>query len=1120
MHVVEAATRRHIRQDTYLALPEVWLCRGTARRQRFVHFDPANPQRTSGGPPGADSRPCSACGHPNRAEDRFCGVCGQPLSAPPLGAPPAASLPAGRGERRRITVLCLELAQADRARSLDLEEYAMLVHDLLGSYTAELVRYGGHVASHLGDAVLAYFGYPQATEDAAERAVRAGLTVAAASAARRGHTGSVVRIGVHTGFAVVALGSGAESLVLGDTVHVATRLQRRAAPNTVVVSESTARLVPGLLRTRELPADGSTGEAALEVLGIVESASDAAAAGRGLTPFVGRRHELAVLADRWEHVREGAGQAVLIIGEAGIGKSRLVQRFRATLQGERHTWTDARCSPYARDSALHPIVELQRRGLPAGPLDDAALRARLTAHAAAVGLDPVETVPLLATLHGVAEVPSPAEGHLAAEGIRRRTFTLLTEWLLRLGAGDPAVVLLEDVHWADPSTIELLGHVLEQMARGRVLLLMTARDAFEVPWPARGHLTHLGLQRLRRPEQATMVREVAGGGRIPEGWTDEITRRADGVPLFIEELTRSALEAVPGAGAPAPAFPSDVPGTLVDSLTVRIDRLGGAKELVQLAAVVGREFDEAVLAAVAGQDATAVADALDAAVQAELLLRRGTGGEARYVFRHALVRDAAYDLLLRHTRRAHHARVASVLVTRFPEMAAAQPELVAQHLTDAGDAAGAAVWWTRAAERANGQAAHAEALSHVAAGLAAAQDLSAGATRDRTELELRLVQGRALIATRGFADFATRTAWDTAGDLAQRVADPTLQGVVYYSRGSALASGGDIAESLRSYRAALELGERTGDRTLTMAGHRGCAEASFYTGRLQQALVHLQCAEALYDPSESTSLAARFTDDPGHLAMCFGTCMLWYAGHVDRSRELLRRALETSRSGGRAYQVGLALALGVMNALPLRRDPDEGAALAEEALALGSACGLSLIEAVGHLGVAWANAFGSPGPETIAACLEASARMSSTGNLAAAPLVLASLAELQQMAGLLGDARATLDAARGLAGSTGQTFHDAEIERLSGEAALAADIPDVAAAEQAFARAITLARQQEARILELRAATSLARLRVAAGRPAAARDALAPIHGWFTEGFDTRDLAEARAVWTALPSPG
>lgn len=1100
----------HSRADDAVTHRKRALSGDTSRSENAVHPDRA--KDTSRPSTAASGRSCTACGHPNGDDDRFCGACGSALAEAP-----APATTAGTGERRRITVLCLDLVEPDpRAGSRDLEDRAELVHDLLAACTVELVRYDGHVASYLGEAVLAYFGYPQAAEDAAERAVRAGLAAAGACASRSPQTGLAARIGIHTGFAIVTTGAGAESLVLGDTVQTATQLQHRAAPNGVVASASTARLVEGRFHIHALPPDGPTTEAAMQVIGIVDTTPSEAVAARALTPFVGRRHELAVLTDRWEHVREGAGQAVLIVGEAGIGKSRLVQAFRTSLEAAPHRWLEARCTAYTRDSALHPIAELQRRTLLPGSRTEAELRASLTAAVAAVGFDPAETVPLFAPLHGLVEEASPADAQLAAEGIRRRTLALLTEWVLRLGGDRPLVVLVEDVHWADPSTIEWLGQTLDQMARARVLLLVTARERFEAPWPTRGHLTQLVLQRLRRAEQEQMVRGVAGGARIPPAWTDEIVRRADGVPLFTEELTRAALETAPAPDAPRAAFPSDVPATLVDSLMMRIDRLGTAKDVVQLAAVLGREFDQRLLAAVAAQDAPTVAAALDRAVEAELLLRRGTGSEARYVFRHALVREVAYDSLLRRTRRAHHARVAAVLTAQLPDVAATQPEVVAQHLTDAEDAAGAAAWWTRAAERANARAAHAEALAHVAGGLAAVQQRPKGPDRDRAELELRLVQGRALIATRGYSNDATRAAWDVAGDLAQRVADPALRGVVSYGRGSALASAGDIVESLRSYRATLDLGELIGDQALAMAGHRGCAEASFYTGRLEQALAHLEHAERLYDPSESTILAARFTDDPGHLAMCFGSCMLWYAGRVDRSRALLRRALDVGRASGRTYQVGLALALGVMNALPLRRDPEEGGALAEEALALGTTCGLSLIEAVGHLGVAWARAFSSPGPQALDACLVASGRMAVTGNQAAAPMVLASLAELQLLAGVAEDAKATLEAARAVAVATGQTFHDAEIERLSGEMQLVGDVPDPAAAGMAFERAIATARAQGARILELRAATSLARLRIAAGRRDDARSVLGPVYGWFTEGFDTRDLLEARALWDQL----
>ena len=623
----------------------------------------------------------------------------------PARPPPAA-------ERRQLTLVFVDLVGSTAlAARLDPEDTREVVAAYQRAVAAELARYEGHVAKFLGDGVLAYFGWPAAHEDDAERAVRAGLAALSAVAGITPADGTrlAARVGIATGLVVVGdligEGSAREEAVVGETPNLAARLQALAEPGTVVIAERTRQLVGGLFELADLGSHAVKGLAepvrAWRVVGegVAESRFDARQAGAA-TLLVGREHELGLLLDRWARAKDGEGQVVLLSGEAGIGKSRLVRALRERLAGEPHTWLGQFCSPYHANTALHPVIGLLERAAGLRREDPTAVQLdKLEAMLGRAVDDAGEAAPVLADLLGIPAAERYPSLDLSPQQRKERTFQVLLDQLAGLAAQGPVLALYEDVHWADATTLELIGRVAERVQPLPVLALVTSRPGFAPAWAGHGHTTLLSLSRLGRQEGGAMIGRVAGKALPPEVLA-QVLARTDGVPLFVEELTRAVLESglLRDEGdryaLAGPLPPLAIPSTLQDSLMARLDRLAPVKEVAQVAAVIGREFAFDLLEAVVppGGDLRA---ALDQLVAAELVFRRG---EAAYAFKHALVRDAAYESLLRGRRQQLHGRIAAALEERFPDVAAAQPELLAQHYAGAGLAEQATCYWLTAAE--------------------------------------------------------------------------------------------------------------------------------------------------------------------------------------------------------------------------------------------------------------------------------------------------------------------------------------------------------------------------------------------------------------------------------------
>ena len=666
------------------------------------------------------------------------------------------------------------MGSTEIASQLDPEEWHRISKEYQQATAAAVTRMGGHVDKFLGDGLVCFFGVPQAHEDDAERAVRAGLLIVDAVQGLNGKdTAGIrlqVRVGIHTGSTVVAHGGGASQDVFGDTPNIAARVQGAAEPDTVLITAATQRLVAGLFIVEERGAQRLKGVPEPVTLYRVVQASGVrsrleVSVGRH-TPFVGRQTELGVLTDAWERVVEGMGQTVLVQGEPGIGKSRLCYELRQQLARGPHTWLECRCSPYTSGTAFRPIIELVQQALSFQPADTPADKLeKLSAALERGGFPADEALPLLAEWLELPESAGYAPLQMSPEFKRRKTLGILAAWSLKLGELQPTVLLVEDLHWCDPSSLELLARLVAQSATARVLLVGTARPEFANPWQARSNLQTVTLARFTKRQMRELIVAVSETQGLPETIVEQLVTRADGIPLFAEELTQAVVE----AGGDAAAA---IPVTLQDSLLARLDRLSSAKEVAQRAAVLGREFSYALLAAVAGMDAGALQQGLARLVEAELVFVRGEPPEATYTFKHALVQEAAYESLLKRTRQQLHSRVVDVLVAEFAERAAAAPEEVARHAELAGRIDDAITYHQRAGEQAQARSANEEAIAYFRKAIALLATLPAAPQRDARELDLHLALGPSLMAARGYAHDETGAAFERALSLAESLDSP------------------------------------------------------------------------------------------------------------------------------------------------------------------------------------------------------------------------------------------------------------------------------------------------------------------------------------------------------------
>jgi class 3 adenylate cyclase/predicted ATPase len=1055
---------------------------------------------------------CPSCGVPVEVGEKFCGGCGArlPIEAPAIAVAtparePVAALPAG--ERRQLTVLFCDLVgSTPLSQQLDAEEWRDLIAQYQQAAAGAVVRFGGHVAKNLGDGLLIYFGWPTAREDDPERAVRAGLAIVAAmvplnaTLAAGDGTRLAVRIGLHTGPVVIA--DGGE--VFGETANVAARVQGAADPDTVVISAATQRLVAGMFVVEDRGPQRLKGVREPVTLYRVVQPSGVrsrldVAAGR-LTRFVGRDMELGTLVDRWERAQDGEGQNVVVLGEAGVGKSRLVYQLHEHLAAVPHTWLECGATPYTEGTPFHPIIALVAQGLAFAPEDTAAERlGKLDTGLRA--LASTETVALLADFLGL---PPPTRLQLSPELQRRKTIDLVVQWTLSLSAAQPLVVFVEDLHWCDVSTLELLGHLIAQSPTARVLLLATARPEFTPPWPARSNLTTVQLARLTKRQARDMVTAL-GGPDLPAATLDALVTRADGVPLYVEELTKALAE--PGAARGVEA----IPASLADSLMARLDRLSTSKEVAQRAAVLGREFGYPLLAATAGMDEAALRHGLARLVDAEILFARGEPPAATYTFKHALIQETAYQSLLKRTRHQLHARVTQMLEEHFPERVASEPEVIARHYDQAGLVAQASAHYQRAGERATQRSANEEAIGHLRRALDLVGTLPETRERDQMELGLQMAIGAPLAAARGWSHPEYERTFARARELVSQIGESPELPRVLVGMSAAHFNKGELATAVEVAQEALAAAKRWGEAFDLLFAHYRVGQSLVYQGRFSRALPHFEQIINLYNPSEHASFAYTAGSDSGVSGRALASWCHVYLGHPARALALSEAAVALAKRVD--HPLSLAHALWHAAVVDWQRgDRDRGRERTGELVGLCGRLGFPLYLGLGRFLRSVARVESGEGEAGLAEMQQALGELAGIGAGIGAPQGLFWLAASLRKVGRHDNALGALGLGIAQAEQQGQHFYDAELHRLRAEILLDMDGNAVEEAEALFNQSLEIARRQEAKLFELRAATSLARLWQRQDKRDAARALLGPLYAWFTEGFATRDLIDAKAL--------
>ena len=817
-------------------------------------------------------------------------------------------------ERRQVTVMFSDLVGSTALSArLDPEDLREVISAYQKCVAETVRRFGGFVAKYMGDGVLIYFGYPQAHEDDTERAVRAGLETVAAIAALRSSVPLQARIGIATGLVVVGdlIGSGEaqERGIVGETPNLAARLQGIAEPNRVVIAESTRRLLGNLFEFDDLGAKDLKGIAgtvrtfAPLRASSVESRFEALHTS-DLTALVGREEELELLVRRWSKAKTGEGQVVLLSGEAGIGKSRLTAALLKRLATEPHTRLRYFCSPQHADSAFHPIIGQMERaaGFAHGDAPKAKL-AKLDALLAQTSTTKQDGALFTELLSLPNDGRYPALD-LAPRQRRQRTLEALTAQLARLASQQPVLMIFEDAHWTDPTSLEAFGRAVDRIKSLPVLLIVTFRPEFNAPWVGLPHVTAQTLNRLGEREAAAIVARLVGNEELPADVMTEIVERNDGIPLFVEEMTKAVLEAE-GEGAArrttagVPPTAMGVPASLHASLMARLDRLGPAKEVAQIGAAIGREFSHALLAAVVRKPEAELNTALDRLIQSGLLFRQGVPPHASYLFKHALVQDAAYGTLLREPRRALHARIAETLESQFAEIAESQPELLARHYTEAGQIEKAAGLWGKAGQRSLERSALVEAAAQLTRALDQIATLPATPSRRREQIKLQVALITPLLHVKGYAAPETRAAVeqarlliDQAEALGEAPEDPLLLFSVLF--GSWLAAlnafDGDAVGKLATQF--LSLAEKQRATIPLVVGHRLMGISLAWTGDIAKGRAHYDQGIVLYDPAVHRPLATRFGQDAGVSILCHRSMALWLLGYPDAALADAKQALQ------------------------------------------------------------------------------------------------------------------------------------------------------------------------------------------------------------------------------------
>ena len=1038
-----------------------------------------------------------------------------------------------QAERRQLTVMFCDLVgSTELATKLDPEELRDLMQVYQRGCGEVIARYDGHVAQYLGDGLMVYFGWPRAHEDDAARAISAGLEVAQTVSQLKASAPIRARVGIHTGLVVVGeTGQGDASIpkaAVGETPNIAARLQGLAEPGSVVVSERTRRLAGGLFDCADLGTPALKGVSeplrVFRVAGVrtTDSRFDAARTDVALTPLVGREEEIALLLRRWQEAEEGEGQVVLVGGEPGIGKSRLTRVLRERLQHKPYTVLRYQCSLYHVNSALYPIIDqleraagFAREDTPNQKLDK--LQTVLVGSEALVA----ESAPLFAAMLSL-----PVDRYppliLSPQKQKEKTLEALAGQVEALARRQPVLMIYEDVHWIDATSQEALDLLVPRLQTLPVLLIVTYRPEYSPRWSEQAHVTLMSLNRLGRREGSELVAKLTGGKALPQEVQEQILAHTDGVPLFVEELTKSILESklLRDAGdryvldGPLPALA--IPTTLRDSLEARLDRLAPIREVAQIGACIGREFSYELLAAISPLKGAKLDDALEQLSSTGLLFRRGTPPQALYTFKHALVQDAAYDSLLKSKRAQWHAQIAQVLETDFSDRVANEPEVLAHHFTQAGLNERAAPYWIQAGQRALARVALAEAVGHLTTALSVIGQLPASAGRDSQELDTRVLLGTAYLSFLGWAAVEIGQALEPARDLAiRRGQDSKLVPVLYYIWFQH-AMRCEYPQCLRAVGELDAVARSSGDSTAYVTARMTDAMTQGWVGNFKRAHEAHDLLLSAYDSEKHGHLVQTYNHDPKCALWTWAGYWLWALGYPDQARQAALDQLELSRRLRHPFNLCWGL-MGGTWALLWRGETRLMREWVAEAHAIASE---HAINPVADVMVPWFEGYAfieegqfADGYDRLAPAVKI---WRATGCVHQVPCAYAMLGKALIRLKRYDEARGLLEEAIKLIEYSGHRMDEAEVNRVLGELLWQQPTHDWAGAETSFLKALEVARAQEAKGFELRAAMSLAQLWRSQGKRKEGHDLLAPVYGWFTEGFDTKDLKAAKALLEEL----
>jgi class 3 adenylate cyclase/predicted ATPase/ABC-type transport system involved in cytochrome c biogenesis ATPase subunit len=1026
-----------------------------------------------------------------------------------------------QAERRQLTVVFVDLVGSTAlSQALDPEELRETFRSYQNAVAGEIVRFEGHIAKFMGDGVIAYFGWPKAHEDEVERAVRAGLAVVeivpklSTPAPRRLN----VRVGIATGLVVVGdlLGQGLarEEAVTGETPNLAARLQEVAAPGEVIVSAGARRMLANVFQFGPLGAMRLKGfpepVPAFRVLGERPARSRFEAHRPQVLPMIGRDHELALIVDSWHQIQASEGQAVLLVGEAGIGKSRLIQASMVAVSMDEHFNVYFQCSPHHTGTALWPVAQqlAYAAGFSVGDSDAVKLE-KLRGLLDQCTPETPDTILLISNLLGLEALDQTLHQDLSPKQRRIKTLAALVEMILGLARRKPVLMVLEDVHWIDPTTFEFLVQVLDRAAHIRVLMLLTSRPDNQPALGGHPNLTRLTLNRLSRAATEAIITSLLDQQSLSRAVVGEIASRTDGVPLFIEELTKAVLELGSRPG-------EVVPASLHDSLMARLDQVPGVKEVAQIASCIGREFAYDLLAAVSPLGESELKSSLEQLIAAELVFEAGEPPDEKFVFKHALVREAAHESLLKVKRQQLHARIAQVLEDRFPEKVLLEPELVAQHFTEAKLAERAVEYWQRAGQQARERSALSEALAHFSKGLELIEQIPDGLDRQRRELALQLAIGQVSIATKGFAAPGTGAAYARARELSVGLGHvselfPAIYGlsVFHFQRG-------ELREAYRVATELLELGATHMDGAACVTGHRMIGSALCQLGRFVESRANFETVVSLYDPVRDRRSSTDYAIDSRVMSWSWLTHLNAILGDPEKALSLNAQIPVYSRELGDLNTIAVSLAWECIFHQILR-DHKKAREQANAVISLATDQGFPLYAAAGTVIHGWALAASGQvaGIQKIRSGLDAYA---ATGAEMWSPYFLGLLGEACGWGEQATEGLAYIADALDRVERTSNRWIEAELHRVKGDLLLRLPKPRVSEAETCFTQALVIAKAQRARLWELRAAISLASLWHRDNKQRKARDLLAPLYERSTGRVQTYDLHSAEALMRALSS--